>query len=96
MIDRSAVNALANELWALGIRGHLEWNPHRDMYQTIPEWIETQKALDSTTILNEEQILEDDTLWVLYWNPKTLVGSYSLAAASLVDLIDEIRTGDYR
>lgn len=70
----------------------LEHNPHKNNYQTVEAYCEFFCA-DPEYWISEEnykKACETDELWILQWYPDTPIGSYTVCADNLQDLLNYV------
>ncbi len=65
----------------------LSHNEHRDYYQKAEDWI---KETDYHWKDEESKMraISNDEVWTLHWYPDTPIGSYSVAAPTLEELLE--------
>lgn len=63
----------------------IEHQPQAINYQSVAQWLEQQRALDSCDVLpqDEAEMLRTGEVWEITWYPDTPVGHCSVAAATL-------------
>lgn len=65
---------------------YLEHNPHKDMYQSIEQYLEEKDLLECPPEMRDgerEKCIATGEYWSLHWYPDTPIGSYQVAASRL-------------
>ena len=73
---------------------HLEHNPHRNVYESVPDWISDnayREHFQWTSTEQKDKAVATDNLWTLQWYPNTPIGFYSLVACDLDVLLTAAR-----
>lgn len=65
----------------------LEHNSARSYYQTVGQSLEEQDEWDWPSIEARQRAIDTNEIWTLVWFPETAVGSYSIAAPTLEELL---------
>lgn len=67
----------------------LEHNHHRNLYQSLEEWLNDQADFYSwESDSARERALATDEIWTCQWYPDTPIGFYALAAPTFDELIE--------
>jgi hypothetical protein len=76
----------------------LEHNRHKDYYQSASEWWTEELARHGEDAWNwpsdeaRQRAIDTDEVWLLQWYPHTPIGSYSIAAPTLAELLAHAAT----
>ena len=65
---------------------YLTHNEHRDVYEKLDEWIESDKS-NWESEAQKQRAIDTDECWVLQWYPNTPIGFFRIAAPTLEDLL---------
>lgn len=68
---------------------HLSHNEHRDVYEAVEEFYETEDFISPE---EWHKAVAEDSVWVLHWYPDTPIGFHRVAASTL-DAIKESLKG---
>ena len=67
---------------------HLIHNDHKNMYQSVEQWIEEHNEFYECRSPEEKQrAIELNEVWTLQWYPDTPIGFHAVAAPTLSELI---------
>ncbi len=70
---------------------YLSHNEHRDMYQSLAEFLADMESLrselDWATETSKERCIATNELWQLQWYPDTPIGSYCIFGATLDEVL---------
>ena len=69
----------------------LDHNPHKGVYETVAQWFETADHKEFYDWKDAEAIaeaIETNELWTLQWYPETPISFHSIAAPTLVALLE--------
>jgi hypothetical protein len=70
---------------------YLEHNVHRDYYESAQKWWENQVERECPHDWKDDEsrnrAIASDEIWTLQWYPDTPIGSYSIAAPTLEELL---------
>ena len=67
---------------------HLSHNEHRDVYETVEQFYESDFFVSPE---EWSKAIKEDSVWVLHWYPETPIGFYQIAASTLEAIETEIR-----
>jgi len=70
----------------------LQHNAHKDYYQPLADYIEENDWYNWISDEAKQQALATDEIWTIQWYPDTPIGSYSVAAATLQELLDFVNS----
>jgi len=59
---------------------HLSHNEHRDVYETVEQFYESECFVSSD---EWRKAVAEDSVWVLHWYPDTPIGFHRIAASTL-------------
>ena len=69
---------------------YMEHNPHRDEYRSLSEYFADAADTGAHSWQSDEakaRAIETDELWTLQWYPHTPIGSHTIAAPTLGELL---------
>lgn len=67
---------------------YLEHNDHRNVYETIEEWLSQRDDMYQWKDEESKQrAIATDEIWTLQWYPVTPIGFYAIAAPTLEELL---------
>lgn len=67
----------------------LEHNPHRNLYQTVEEWLKCEHEIyDWRDDESRVRAIATGEIWTLLWYPITPVSFHALAAPTLDELLE--------
>jgi hypothetical protein len=66
---------------------YLEHNANRDYHQTVADYLEESTHYQFKDDASRAQCIAENQIWTLQWYPDTPIGSFSVAAATLDDLL---------
>jgi len=68
-------------------------NEHRGYYESADEWMkDNEEIYEWPSDDAKKKAIETDSIWTLTWYPATPVGSYSIAAPTLEELLQFAET----
>ena len=67
---------------------YIEHNDHKTVYTTVTDWLEGMECPpEFKSPESRQRCIDTDSLWVMQWYPNTAIGSYSIAAPTLDELL---------
>jgi len=67
---------------------HLSHNEHRDVYETVEQFYESDCFVSPE---EWRKAVAEDNVWVLQWYPDTPIGFYRIAASTLEAIEAEVK-----
>jgi hypothetical protein len=65
----------------------IQHNDHKGIYQSAADWIEENEIFRWKDEASQQRAIETDSIWTLMWYPDTPIGSYSIAAPTLEEVL---------
>ena len=73
----------------------LEHNPHLNVYDTVKQTLEDYDPYGWKSDESRQRAIDTNEIWTLQWFQDTPIGSYSIAAPTLEELLEIAdRVGD--
>jgi len=63
-------------------------NDHKNNYESAEAWVTAQTDYDWPSSIAKQRAIETDSIWTLTWYPETPIGSLSIAAPTLEELLE--------
>ncbi|YCH23143.1 hypothetical protein M1D96_06460 [Pseudomonas sp. D1-3] len=74
---------------------YLEHNANRDYYESVEQYLEDQgERFQFSSQESRSRCIESGEIWTLQWYPNTPIGSISVAAPTLEELLEFANEGE--
>ena len=67
---------------------YLSHNEHRDLYQSVQDYLCDNPKYDWPSNEAKERVMATDEMWQLQWYPDTPIGFHRVAAPTLEELLE--------